>query len=669
MSAYSLLSLGARAMTANYAALQVTGNNIANANTAGYSRQQVELATASSQQTGSGFFGKGVDVATVSRSHSDFLTREAALTQSLAASDSTRSDQLKQLEQVFQTGEAGLGYSAQQMFNAFVDVANKPQDSAARQVALARVGDLATRFRAASDEIDSLQVGISQSLKTSVTSINSLTSRIADLNTRIASVKGTGHEPNDLLDQRDSAINDLSQLVQVTTLPAADGSVGVFLGGGQKLVLGGNATALTTVADAYDPTKLQLGISEGGTTRAFPDGAIAGGSVAGLLRVQNHDLADARGLIGQLASAIAGALNKQQALGLDLGQPASAGGPLLAIGAASVSPSSGNAMAGGLAAASYVDGSGKRVSSVSITVTDSKELQPSDYELSADPSLPAGSYKLTRLSDGNAQTVANGSVVDGFRIDVASPAPSLGDRFLLQPVAQSTRSIALALTDPKGIAAASPVNAAVTAGNAGTAAVASLVATSTSLNPNLKATVTFTDDLGHYAYSLVDTTSALPTVTGTGAFVAGQPIALNGFELKLSGVPKSGDSLAVTKTTVPAGNNGNANALLGLRDAGIVGQRTVGSGAGATVTAGANVTDAYSSALGAIGVRVQSAGYAAQQSTAIATDAKTQATGSAGVNLDEEAARLIQFQQSYQAAAKMLQVAQSVFDTLLQIAR
>ncbi|HZW73059.1 MAG TPA: flagellar basal body rod C-terminal domain-containing protein, partial [Caldimonas sp.] len=143
-------------------------------------------------------------------------------------------------------------------------------------------------------------------------------------------------------------------------------------------------------------------------------------------------------------------------------------------------------------------------------------------------------------------------------------------------------------------------------------------------------------------------------------WTAGQPIALNGFGLQLSGVPKNGDVLTVAKTTVPAGNNGNANALLALRDATIVGQGAAGAG-------GANVTDAYASALAAIGVRVQSASLAADQSAAVASDAKTAVANTSGVNLDEEAARLIQFQQSYQAAARILQVAQSVFDTLLQV--
>ena len=121
MTISSLLNIGQRALMANYAALQVTGNNVANANTPGYSRQSIELATAFSQQTGNGFFGKGVDVTTVTRAHDAFLTREAATAASLAAADDARSAQLQKLETVFPTGESGLGYTAQQLFNAFVD--------------------------------------------------------------------------------------------------------------------------------------------------------------------------------------------------------------------------------------------------------------------------------------------------------------------------------------------------------------------------------------------------------------------------------------------------------------------------------------------------------------------------------------------------------------------
>ncbi|MEO8922527.1 MAG: flagellar hook-associated protein FlgK [Caldimonas sp.] len=660
MSVSSLLNIGSRAMAASYAQLTVTGNNIANANTPGYSRQSADLETSFSQQTGAGFFGSGVDVKTVTRAHSDFLTREVSTSTAIAAADDARSTQLQQLENVFPTDERGLGHAAQVAFSSFVDVANNPQDPSARQAALASIGDMAQQFSDASSQIDSQQAGVADELRTSVSSVNSLTSQIAALNKQIAAAQSSGNAPNSLLDQRDTAINNLSQLVQVTTVASADGTVGVYLGGSQTLVLGANATALTAVPDAFDPSKLQVGITEGGTTRAFPDGFISGGSVGGLLRFQNHDIADARGLLGQLAASIAGALNSQQALGLDLGIPASSGAPLLSIGAAKVLPSSNNAMAGGVPVASYVDGSGTRVSSVSITVVDSKALQPSDYQLTADPALPAGQYKLTRLSDGTSQSVASGAVVDGFRIDVATPLPSARDSFLLQPTSNAASGMALALTNPAGIAAAAPVAATMNIANTGTAAVGSLAAVDPSINPNLTATISFTDNSGDYSYSLVDTTGALPTVNGTGTFAAGQPIALNGWQLNLTGVPKSGDQITVAKNAYPAADNSNANAMLALGNAPIVGQ-------GGTIVGGQSVTDAYASALATVGVKVQSAMAAATQSDAIASQATTAASNQSGVNLDEEAARLIQFQQSYQAAAKMLQIAQTVFASLLQI--
>jgi len=220
------------------------------------------------------------------------------------------------------------------------------------------------------------------------------------------------------------------------------------------------------------------------------------------------------------------------------------------------------------------------------------------------------------------------------------------------------------LVDPKGIAAAAPINATVAAANTGTAAVASVAATNPGLNTNLKATITFTDDAGGYSYSLVDTTGALPTSNGVGTWTAGQPIQLNGWALQLNGVPRSGDVAVVQKTAFPATDNGNANAMIGLRDRTLIGQQTLPDG---TVVPGTTVTDAYANLLADVGVRVQTAKLAALQSATVATETKAAVAEKSGVNLDEEAARLIQYQQSYQAAAKMLQVAQSVLQTLLQM--
>ena len=636
-----LMAIGTRAMFANYAALQTTGNNIANANTPGYSRQQVELETAGGQFTGAGFFGKGVNVTTVSRLHDEFLTREAATTRSLSAADSTRSALLNRLEEAFPTGEAGLGYATGQFLNSFVDVANRPQDLSARQVVLSNATELASRFRSAAQQVDALQADVTEELKVSISAVNALAARVADLNAQIAGARGTGQEPNDLLDQRDRAIGDLSAYVQVTTLEADDGSMSVFIGGGQRLVLGGTASKLAAVPDMYDLSVMRLAIDDVGGTRVMPDNLITGGSIAGLLRFQRNDLTDARNLLGQMAAAIAGSVNEQQALGLDLLQPAGAGAAIFSVTPPRVLDASLNT---GTAA-------------ITATVADASQLRASDYQLRYDGT----NYTLTQLS-GTAAPItitpaqlAAGHTVNGITLQITAGTPASGDRFLVQPVGAAARNMQRVLDDPRGIAAASPVTATLAPGNTGTATLASLNAVSTTLDPDLTATLTFTSDTGNYDWELRDRLTNALVSSGSAVWQAGQSIALNGWEMQLNGVPRTGDLATVEMTAYPASNNGNARALTDLRDAGLVN--------------GESVTNAYSNAMADVGLRVQGARNAAQMSATLAASAETTRSAKSGVNLDEEAARLIQYQQSYQAAAKMLQVAQSVFDALLQVTR
>ncbi|GAP33759.1 flagellar hook-associated protein FlgK [Piscinibacter sakaiensis] len=663
MGTGALMALGTRAMFANYAALQTVGNNIANANTEGYSRQEVQLETAGGQFTGAGFFGKGVNVATVTRSHDEFLTREAAGTASVAARDKALSEQLQQLEKVFTTGESGLGYTIGQVFNAFADVASKPQDTSSRQVVLARVNEMASRLRSASDQLNGLQAGVTQDLKTSVDAVNALSKEIASLNQQIASVKGFGHTPNDLLDQRDTAIAKLSEYIQVSTIAADDGSMSVFIGGGQKLILGNQATELAMVRDAYDPSKTQLGIRDAGIDRELPAGLITGGSLAGLLTFQNRDLTDARNQLGQLAAGVASQLNAQQALGLDLTEQP--GAALLSVGGPQVLTARGNT--GG--------------ASVSVTLDDTRVVRASDYELTRDT---AGSYTLRRVSDDHVfqspelpaltpAALAAGIQVDGLTIRVDGNT-ALNDRFLIRPVANAARDAAQVLTDPRGLAAASPVSAAAGLNNTGTVGVQSLQVLAQPPAPVPEVVFRFAVDATTKAVSYTVSTDGGATYSATPQpYSSNQPIdfpagsATPQWRLTLGGNPADGDLVRVQRTPVPSANNGNANALLALRDVKMVGGE-IDNRTGTLAYDPASYGDAYSNILGTFGVRVQTAKSLATQSASVAETARSLASNTAGVNLDEEAARLIQFQQSYQAAAKMLQVAQSVFDTLLQTA-
>ncbi len=623
----SLLNVGARALLANQIALSTTGNNIANAGTVGYSRQTAVMQQVPGQYTGGGYIGKGVEVQTIERSHNEFLTRQAALAQSVASMDATRADRLSSLEDIFQGGTSGLGAAVNDLLNSFSDVASTPTDITARNVVITRADEMAARFRNAQTRLDDLQRGVKEQLGDSVKSINSLAKDIASLNEQIVRAQGGGHSPNDLLDQRDEALRQLNQHVQATTVAADDGSLSVF---GRQPGAGARQFAGAVTLATADDGSSQVMIKRGALSSVLDENTLGGGSVAGLLRFQNTDLAEARNGLGRMALTLSTEINAQHRLGVDLdGQ---AGGdffqPIAIPNALADAGNGGNAQIGA-------------------TVTDASALAASSYQVIFGT---GGSLQVKRLSDGQVSSFAGPMPVqvDGLTLNLAGGAAAAGDSFVLKPYADAAGALKTALTSPRELAAASPVEARTGTANTGSVAIGSLAASSA--NPNLTATVTLT----FTAAGTFDVTG-----TGTGnpagqAYAAGQPISFNGWSLTLSGTPKPGDTITVQVATAGYGalNAGNAGALLDLRDK--------------TVFDGAPMADGYASLMAQVGVRSQSAQYAAGISGSIASTLETERTSVAGVNLDEEAAKLLQYQQAYQASAKMIQVAQNIFDALLQ---
>ena len=668
MSSSALMSIGQRAMFANYASMQTTGHNIANAQTPGYSRQTVELATSGGQSTGAGFFGKGVDVVTVQRASDAFLETQSQVASSMAAMDTARSANLQQLETVFPPGDNGMGAAVGQFMNSFVDLANSPADSSARQVILSDAAEVADRFATAGGQLDRLQSGVNSDLRNSVAQVNEMAAQVAKLNGDIAALRGSSAAPNDLLDQRDQLIKNIGNLVKVSTVAANDGSMGVFIAGGQRLVLGAEAQSLAVTPDPANTARSVISISDSGILHELSSDLLVGGSISGLLKYQNEDLVSARNQLGQMAAAVTARVNQIQGFGIDMGSPPGAGDPLFAVGSPVAIPNTHNSR----------DAAGAFASTVSLKVVDGSQLKASDYTLESDPAN-AGSYIVTRGSDGVkfsmapngsdwsytrlSDNAAMGNSMDGFQITF-NGVPGGNDRFELEPVGRAAGSMSRVLDNPAGIAAAAPMTAVMGVGNKGTATVASLAVVDTSNDPSLSAAINFTDANGDYAYTLTDASGNV-TSSGTGTWTAGQPISMNGFQLNLDGVPASGDTLAVSKTTHPESNNGNALSMVALRDEAFVGRDKQIDG---TLRDGETATDAYASTLASVGVRVQSAKTASTISTASSQQADAAVADKSGVNLDEEAGRLIQFQQGYQAAAKVLQVAQAIFDTLLQMA-
>ncbi|TAK96296.1 MAG: flagellar hook-associated protein FlgK [Aquabacterium sp.] len=586
-----IFSIGKSAMSATQAMLDTVSHNISNVNTPGYSRQEVELSTESGMFTGAGFYGRGVKVVTVNRDTNDFLVKELNVNTAQSSADQTRLDKLKQLESVLPTGTNGLGYAANQVLNAFVDVANQPQDVSARQVVLARAQDWTSRMNTAGKQMSDLQAGVLSDMGTTVAQINSLTSQIAAVNQNIAKFTGSGQAPNDLLDQRDQLIKQLNGQVQVNTVAADDGTTSVFMAGGQLLVLSNQAQTLSVVRDATDNTLGRVALQTNGTNRVLDSSQITGGALYGLQQFQDNDLAQTKAQLNTFCANFADALNAQQALGADLN---------------------------GTLQTSF-DSAGNPVSNPMFTNT--------------------------------------------------------GD----------AASVTLALASPKGLAAASPLSATAAVTNQGTATIDSLVmaralpttnaldaATSlpTTTSPLTVVFETDPSDSTKLIYRFTDSTGApYKDTTPPRSWTAGSPIndqdpnstpAAALFNLSIKGVPKAGDSIQISRTNYPAANNGNAMAMMGLRDKAIV---------SLDGTSNTTVTDAYSQMIGNLGVMVQGGQTAADISKTLTTNAQQTLASTAGVNLDEEAAKLIQYQQSYQAAAKVLQIAQSLFATLLQTAQ
>lgn len=630
----SILSIGTRALQTNQAVLQTTGHNIANVNTAGYSRQSVILSSVAGQFSGAGYYGKGVEAVTVERIHSEFLTRQATLSSSTSAADTKMLEQLRRLEGVFQGGPTGLGAAVSDMLNSFSDVANSPTDLTARSVSLARVDETASRFRAAATRLNEMKQGVALELKDSVAAVNNLAKSIAATNSEISRALGAGQTPNDLLDKRDQLISDLNQYVQTTSIAADDGTVGIFLAGSQPLVLGTVVSPVSLAGDEFgDPSKIKLAMQRGSTIVPIEESMLGGGTISGLLRFQNTDLTNATNMLGRMALAIGTATNEQHRLGLDLN--GNAGGDLFNV----------NTLPNGLKAASNAGTATLQVSLQGPPNSGSTAMVASNYQISF---TGAAAGTITRLSDGQNVAFATSPIqIDGLNIAVSAGAVA-GDRFLITPFRDAAATISSALSSAASLAVASPVAASAGNNNQGTLSLASLAARS--VPTPAAVTLTFTAP-GTYTRS--------DTGATTYAFVPGQAIEYNlltpgatGWSLTLQGSAQAGDSFTIAANAFPRLNSGNAESMMALRDV--------------AMFDGATLTDGYASVMSSIGVRVQSADFAAQVSKSIATSIEQDRANVSGVNLDEEAAKLLQYQQAYQASAKMMQVAQSIFDTLLQ---
>jgi flagellar hook-associated protein 1 FlgK len=624
-----LFGVGVTAMMAAYTQMRTASHNIANVNTPGYSRQEVELATAGASQTGAGFLGRGVSVETIARRYDQHLAAEVAGGKATAAADTARASEVSRLEALFSDTENGLGRTVDDLQMALADLANRPGDPATRTAVLSRARGLVERFTSAGVAMDSLRQQADQRLRDGASKVNDALAQIASLNDQIARRSSLGQPPNDLFDRRDQLVETINGQLRATSFLNSDGTVNLYTPTGHALVTGAQASRLTVAADPVDSRKVALLLGSGASAIPVDATALGGGALAGVLRFRDSDLEAAQARVGQLAAAIAETFNDRQALGRDA--TGAVGAAMFATGAPVVSASAYNTGSAALAA----------------SVVDGTAMLATDYELR----YTGTQWQATSVVDGATHNLGATlpATLDGLQISLGSGTANAGDRFLLRGASSVLSGFKMSLAGTQGLAtglAATPQRGAANTGDARIAAFAV-----TANGPNLQQPV-----------SITFTSATTFDVTGTGTgnptgltYTPGMTLSYNGWSMTLGGAAATGDTFSVSATTNPALDNRNARLML----------ESLGQG----IVAGRKPVDACVDLVAEVGIRVQSAQAASDASTQALAQSESARAEVSGVNLDEEAARLLQYQQAYQAAAKILTTARDVFDTLLQIQR
>ena len=621
-----IFGISVSALQAFQAAISVTSNNVANASTPGYDKETLNLNEAPPQWNGSTSVGTGVAVGGTSRAYSQTAANQLNTSQSTLGQLTALQNYTSQIDNLFGTSAGGLSTALQNFYSAWSNVANNPTSAASRQALLGQAQSIATSFQNTSAQLNTLNTDVNARITADVTQINSIAASISTLNKQIVigTAENGGQAPNALLDQRDQFVSSLSKLVGISTTTDSNGALNVFVGNGQPLVLQGQTTSLTTVPNQFNASQLE--ISTSALNGNVISGGITSGDLGGLLAARTQVINPALNQLGQVATGLAQTVNAQQSQGLDLnGQ----------FGAAIFS----TPITQAVASAKNTD-----ATTASVSVTNVGALTSNDYVLS----YTAGAYTLTRASDGSSValsgsgTPANPLTADGLSI-VLSGTPAAGDRFLVQPTVAAASSLKAVLTDPSKVAAAGAVQTSASNGNTGNAAISSGTVLNAS-NPNLLNTV-----------SIQFTSATTYSVNGGAnvAYASGGNIAVNGWQVQISGTPATGDVFTVKSNAGATGDNRNALASASQQSAGVLANGTT------------SITGAVSALITGLGSQAQQINTAQTAQTAVNSQALTNVQSVSGVDLNEEAASLVQWQQAFQAAAQALTIGNSLFTTLI----
>ena len=665
----SLISIGVTGLTANQLALGTTGNNITNASVAGYSRQRVNLVTGPEQSSGVGFIGSGVQVDSVRRIVEQFVIKQLQQNTAAFHDVDAQSTQAGLIDSLLADQNTGVSPSLQTLFADLQQATQDPTSIPERQVVLNDASSLAQRFDALYSQLQDQSSNINQQLDSLTAQVSSMAQAIATLNRDISDATGSnvGAEPNALLDKRDELIRQVSELIGVSAVPQSNGMISLFVGNGQPLVVGTQANTLSTANSLNDPTRREVVFSAGGGSQPITQ-FVTGGTIGGLLKFRQNTLDTTLNTLGQIALNVADAMNQQQRMGLDLN--GNFGGNLFTdINTAS-------SMQTRALATNTNTGSAQ----LQVFIDNASALTTGDYRLNF---TSATAYQLVNANGSALTPPVTGAIgalpatiatADGFQIRVPTGSTfAAGDSFIIQPTRQGASALNVALQKPEELAFAQPIRTSANLSNRGGGGISSgsmiaaYQANGTTREPTFATNGALTPPIlirftSATTFDILDNTNpAAPVAITTGvAFTPGQnnTVTINDtvtgdpvYKFDVYGNPATGDQFNVNYNTNGSSDNRNALALTALQQT-----KTIGN---------ASFDDAYGQLVATVGSNAAQLKINSDAADSVLTQTQASRDAVSGVNLDEEAANLIKYQQAYNASAQIITVARSLFDTLL----
>jgi len=682
------MGLGLQGLQTTKQALDIVGHNIANVNTDGYSRQDATIITGGAQRFGGSFYGVGVKVDEVTRMFDQFAYLDMQGNTSNLSYNQAFLENVSRVDQVISDDDTAITNSMAQFFSAANTVADNPNSLESRNNLIQVSQNLTSTFNRLYDQLDLQYQAVNDDIRGIASEMTALAKNLAEVNSQIQLTYGDGTKnlPNDLLDQRDRLVLGLSEFTNVTTVPDSNGMISVFIGSGQPLVLGARSLDVDVVRSQTDNTKLELALSSNGTQQRLR-GDIMGGKIQGLTDFRDNVLDKAFNQLGQTAIGLGHFINEQQELGLDLNQQVGTN----FFSDVNAQQSMHNRV--------LPKSDGLGTATLGVQIEDAGQLTADDFELtvtSYDPLTDIVQFELKNLTDGSTSTLGPQDLNVSRNIDVAQYGFSInvdsisaadpilaGKTFELRPTRLGAAELTTEMIDPEKIAVAANqilITDATTNTGASKTRITQLTNTNdvnfptpenvmtSPITPAKGLRVEIIEPVpGTFTYSIVDANTGVPIEEPAGVPLAGlafappqQTLSHAGFDIDIEITDTAGvDSYNFTLDFNETGVGNNANALV---MANFQTDKLLNGGR-------STFQDNYASLTAMVGSAANSSDLKVQSAQVLFSQSQERMLSVSGVSLDEEASNLLKFQAAYNASAKIITVANELFDTILSAVR